>query len=231
MSSASISETRSRDRYRQDEWSQSTQDTASAGSGKKRAVFESPEAKNTLSYLQERDAPTSKYTDPAARTYQRMADQTGQDTNPYVEALIKDENAVAETGFQNRLAQTRAGAYRGGTGANMYAQDKVGADFQAQLSQGNNQLRYGAYDDAQNRALSSNVSGAAGLAGLRESDIGTALQQKGFATQLLALLRGEDVANEETVAQKNQRTGGFSGTKSGQSVTGSYTYGGGGGGG
>lgn len=221
---ASITDSFSRNQHVQDSWGKENTEQQQQQQGQKRAVFDSPEAKKTLGYLTDFSAPTSGFTDEAAANYRRMAGNEGA-MNPYTEALIADENKMADRRFGNRLAQTRAGAYRGGTGANMYAQDKLAQDFTNEQSRDNNAIRTQAFEAAQGRGQTERLAGSAGLSALRESDISAALQNKGIAAQILALLRGEDV--EGTAAQQsvNEKRGKVSGTQSGHTFTGQASYG------
>jgi hypothetical protein len=213
-----------RDRYSENTWGSGTENTTGSQAGKRRAVF-GPEAQQTLSYLGTPNSGESPYTGDIANTYRGMTQDKGE-MNPYVDEIIGAENELAKREFAGGLAQTRAGAYRGGTGNNLYQQGKLASEFSTKLARDNANLRYGAFNDAQNRGFQSQVAGATGLAGLRESDINQDLGQRGLATQLLALLRGEDTDMDMNQVVQAARTGGTSGKKSGTMGNVSGTYGG-----
>lgn len=226
MGSVSGTGTASRDRFSENTWENSLQNflsnTNQQRAGNRRAAFEGPEAERTLGYLTDQTVQGGNYQGQAGQAYNDLARMRGQ-PNPEVENIIRATNAEADTNFANRLGKSRAAGYRGGTGANLYNQDKVASEFTNKQAGENAALRYGAFNDAQDRQLSGNVAGASGLAGLSG-------QSGGLAAQLLALLRGEnveDVSQSSTTGQQsNAATGGRSGKKSGtsQSITGSYQY-------
>lgn len=222
--------------------SRSATTSANATSGSTSADFSSPEAQALLRSLT--GGATSgngqRYTDQAAGAFGSLA--SGK-VSPYTEDIIKNSNVEADRNFAGRLAQTRAGAYRGGTAANIGKQGQLAANFSAQQGAENAKLRDSAFQSAQGNA----AIGATGLASL-----GT--QQQGLGTQLLALLRGEKVAgstvgsqatdasqqqnnqsntnsNTSSSTQTTQQmletiiaalTGGSSGTKSGTSAGGGF---------
>lgn len=167
-------------------------------------TFNSPESQAILARLSgtATDTAGTDYLHQAGNTYGAIAG--GGDSNPYIEALIHDQNAVGDRTFQNRLAGTRAGAYRGGTGANMFGQGKLAADFTNQQSAQNNQLRADNYNTGQARKLAA----AGGLA-----DLGGG--QASLAAQILAMLRGQKINQNEassgrTDTNENSFSGGFS---------------------
>jgi hypothetical protein len=226
MGSVSGTGSASRDRYSENTWENSLQqflsNTNQNRTGNRRAAFEGPQAESTLGYLTDQVGQGGGYQQQAGQAYGDLARLRGQ-PNPEVENIIKSSNQEAETAFQNRLGQSRAAGYRGGTGANLYNQDKVAAEFSNKQAGENAALRYGAFNDAQNRGLSGQVAGAGGLAGLSG-------QSGGLAAQLLALLRGEnveDISQSSTTGQQsNAATGGKSGKRSstGQEISASYQY-------
>lgn len=226
MGSVSGTGTASRDRFSENNWQNSTenanQSTNSAQQGQSRAVFDSPEAQQILSYLSQQSQQGGGFQQQAGGAYGALAGMKGQ-TNPEVENIIKTGNQEANTNFANRAAMSRAGGYRGGTGANLYNQDKVASEFTNKQAGENAALRYGAFNDAQGRQLGANVAGAGGLSSLSG-------QSQGSAAQLLALLRGQDTegaSQSQTISDIIKAlTGGSSGTKSntGQSISASYQY-------
>lgn len=124
-----------------------------------------------------------------------FGDFNGQ-VSPYTEDIIKSGNMEADKQFANRLATTRAGAYRGGTAANIGKQGQLAADFTNQQQGENARLRQGAYDNAQTNKLAA----TAGLSGL-----GT--EQQGLGAQLLQLLRGGTTTGTTTGTSTGQETG------------------------
>lgn len=202
-----------RERYSENTWNTTNQnrqeDINANRSGQRRAVFDQ-QGKGIIDFLSGQGQEGSKYQQGAGDAYSTLATMKGE-VNPYVEESIKANNAVAESQFQNRLAQARAGGYRGGTGANLYSQGQVASDFTNQLAANNANLRYGAFNDAQNRGITANVAGAGGLAGLSS-------QGQAILAQIVAALRGEDV-NDQTQQRTNataviNELGGRSGTRS-----------------
>lgn len=215
-----------RDRFSEDSWGTSNQqrneNVDANRQGSRRAAFDSPQGQSILGFLTDQTQQGGQYQGQAGQAYGSLAGLRGEQ-NPEVENIIKSTNKEADTNFSNRLAQSRAGGYRGGTGAGLYDQDKIAAQFTNQQAGDNAALRYGAFNDAQGRQLSANVAGAGGLAGLSG-------QNAASAAQILALLRGEDtddqtrqVSNANTLT--NER-GGKSGTKSGTNawISGTYNY-------
>jgi hypothetical protein len=226
MGSVSGTGTASRDRFSQDTWENTNQtrneQTDANREGSRRAVFDSPQGQSILGFLTDQTQQGGQFQGQAGNAYGSLA-SLRQGPNPEVENIIKSTNREADTNFANRLAQSRAGGYRGGTGAGLYDQDRIAAEFTNQQAGDNAALRYGAYNDAAGRNLTANVAGAGGLAGLSG-------QNASLGAQILALLRGEDTA-DQTQQLTNANTlqtlrGGTSGTKSntGQSITGSYSY-------
>lgn len=224
----------SRDRYSNDEWQNTTQQNNSktntaantAGTTSTDATFGSPQGKSILDALtgQIVNGNGADYTNTAAGAFTRAANGGG--VNPYVEGIISAGNKEADNTFANRLAQTRAAGYRGGTASNINNQEQLASNFTNNQAGQNANLRYGAYNDAAGREL----SGAAGLASLGG-------QQTGLGAQILALLRGQTTntnqqQNVESTTLEDiikALTGGSSGTKSGTSGSAGFSFGTGGG--
>lgn len=171
------------------------------------ATFNSPQGQAILNALTGNAASgqVGQGLQESANIYSRLG-QGG--INPYTEDLIKDSNIEAEKNFSNRLAQTRAGAYRGGTAANIGKQGQLAADFSAQQGASNATLRQGAFDSGQTLAL-----GAAGGLG------SLANQQQSLGTQLLALLRGENTSGTNASTQSSDTYGTQAGAGSSNSNT------------
>lgn len=228
MGSVSGTGAASRDRYSEDTWStgnqQRNENIDANRAGNRRAVFDSPQSQQLLGFLSDQSMQGGGFQQGAGDAYASLAAMRGG-PNPEVENIIRSTNQEADRNFANRLAQTRAGGYRGNTAQGLYDQGQVASQFTQQQAGDNAALRYGAYNDAANRNLSANVAGAGGLAGLYG-------QNQGTIAQLLALLRGEDTADQtrqmtNANVLSNQR-GGTSGTRSrtSQSISGSYGIGG-----
>lgn len=158
----------------------STNSTLNQTTGRTNASFSSPEAQTLLASLTGRLTSSPDYSAQAGSTYGRLA-QGGVDPN--VEGIIAASDAEASKNFASRLAQTRAGAYRGGTAANIGKQGQLAADFSAQQAGNNAKTRSDAYNNSNTMAL----AGASGLGGLASS-------QQGLGAQLLSLLRGEETS-------------------------------------
>lgn len=128
--------------------------------------------------------------------------------SPYTENIISGNNAEANKNFASRLAQVRAGAYRGGTAANIGKQGQLAADFTSQQAADNAKLRDNAYQQAQTMKLGA----TSGLASLGN-------QQQNSAAQLLALLRGTSTAGTATGTETGTTSSTQQGTQSGTSST------------
>lgn len=154
-------------------------DSSEAINSNTNASFNSPEGKSLLTYLTgETTNPNARgYLDTAGKAYTAQANGVN---NPYTEQVIQTSNKEGDRAFNNGLAGLRAQGYRGGTAANIYGQGNFASDYATKLASQNANLRYGAFNDAQNRSL----AGASGLAGLGQG-------QQSLAAQILALLRGE----------------------------------------
>lgn len=122
-------------------------------------------------------------------------DFNGQ-VSPYTEGIIQSGDVEANKQFENRLAETRAGAYRGGTASNIGKQGQLAADFTAQQSGNNARLRQGAYDTAQSNKLGA-TSGLGNLG----------VQQQGIGAQLLQMLRGQTSTGATTGTSTGTDTG------------------------
>lgn len=226
MGSVSGGGSASRERFSENSWQNALENffsnTNQNRQGSRSATFDSPEGQKTLGFLTDQATSGGGFQQQAGNTFNTLANLRGE-VNPEVENIIKSTNQEANTNFNNRLAQSRAGGFRGGTGANLYSQDKVASEFTNKQAGENAALRYGAFNDAQNRTQSANVAGASGLASL-------AGQNQGLAAQLLSLLRGEstqDATQSSTTGQSStEQVGGRSGKKSGtgMSIEGSYNY-------
>ena len=226
MGSVSGGGSAQRERYNEDTWNNLarafTESQNSSREGSTRANFDSPQGQQTLGFLSDQTQQGGGYQSQAGQTYNSLASLRGT-PNPEVERIVSANNQEADINFGNRLAQSRAANYRGNTAAGLYDQDKIAAQFTNQQAGENAALRYGAFNDAQNRGLTANVAGAGGLAGLSG-------QSQGLGSQLLQLLRGTD-AMDATQTDTNSNTietqqGGRSGKKSGTKgfVEGSYDY-------
>lgn len=132
---------------------------------------------------------------------------TGQ-VSPYTESIISGSNAEANKNFAGRLAQVRAGAYRGGTAANIGKQGQLAADFTSQQSAENAKLRDNAYQQAQTMKLGA----TSGLASLGN-------QQQNSAAQLLSLLRGTSSTGTATGAETGTTSSTQQGTQTSNSST------------
>lgn len=178
-----------------------SQQTDQTQTGQRRALFDSPEAQTILSSLTGQVAGSSRpdYGAEAAGTYRQMAATPGG-INPFVEQAITASNKEADAALQTGLAGVRAGAYRGGTGANMYGQGRMVADAANTRAKDNALARIGAFDSAATRQLAGQQAGASGLGGL-----GT--NQQLLAAQILSLLRGEDI-NQQSSGTMTGRTDG-----------------------
>lgn len=177
------------------------QSTNQTQTGQRRALFDSPEAQTILGALTGQVAGSDRpdYGAEAAGTYRQMASNPGG-INPFVEQAISASNKEADAALQTGLAGVRAGAYRGGTGANMYGQGRMVADAANTRAKDNALARVGAFDSAATRQLAGQQAGASGLAGMDTN-------KQLLAAQILAMLRGEDV-NQNTAGTMFGRTDG-----------------------
>lgn len=183
-----------------------TQNTNQTQTGTRKALFDSPQAQQILSALTGQVAGPSapNYGEEAAGTYRTMSATPGG-VNPFVEDAIAASNKEADAGLATNLAKVRAGAYRGGTGANMYGQGRMVADTMNTRAKDNALARIGAFESGESRRLAGMGAGASGLAGMGSN-------QQLLAAQILAMLRGEDI-NQNTVGTMTGKTD-ASGSKS-----------------
>lgn len=192
----------------ENQWQNSTQDSTQrtnqtaqqTGTGSRAATFDNPYASNILAALTGRTADPYTMGTAGVTATNAFGDLTKAtpSVNPNVENIISASNKEGEQVMQNNLAKVRAGAYRGGTGANMYGQGKVIADAANKRSLDNANLRYGAYEADVNRGLTGKLAGASGLAGLEGQQQQGQTQQNALGAQLLALLRGETTQQQGT---------------------------------
>lgn len=188
-----------RERYSEDQWQNRNVDQY----GQRRAVFDSPEATSILGHLTgQASGQGPDYNQMAGTAYQRLA-TTPDGINPFVEEAIRTSNKEGDAALQTGLAGIRAGAYRGGTGANLYSQGRLVADAANTRAKDNALARVGAFDAAAGRSLAGQQAGASGLSGLGQGN-------QLLAAQILAMLRGENFDQNTADAM----TGGRSGTKS-----------------
>lgn len=152
------------------------------------------EGNRILQYLMNSGAGSAETGANAAATYGDLS--RGGGVNPATEQIIARSNQEADRTFANRLAQTRAQGYRGGTGANVYRQDKLAADFTNAQAKENANLRYGAFNDANTNRL----AGASGLASMSGA-------QQGLGAQILSLLRGQTQTGTQVGTQTGTQTG------------------------
>jgi hypothetical protein len=82
--------------------------------------------------------------------------------NPYVEDSITRSNEEAQRMLGKQQAGVRAGNYRGGTGANIYAQEDTAGDFLSRLAGQNANTRMSAFNTGEDRrmAAAGTLSGA-----------------------------------------------------------------------
>lgn len=170
---------------------QALQTSNQATQGNTNATFSSPQGQAVLGSLtgSTTNGQGDKNVQQAGNTLGQLS--SGQ-VSPYTEDIIKNANIEADRNFGNRLAQTRSGAYRGGTASNLNQQGQLASDFSAQQSLGNANLRQGAYQDAQTRALQASTA---------QGNLGS--QQQGLGAQLLALLKGESTSGTLAGTQGN----------------------------
>lgn len=185
-----------------------SQNTTQNLQGTRSALFDSPEAKQILAALSGTGAAGNDYSQQAGGAYKSLTDAGGGGQNPYVESIIKHSNAEGDQALGTNLAKSRAGGYRGGTGANLYNQDNVIANSANERALGNANLRYGAYNEGAGRDLTAHLAGASGLGALGSG-------QQNIAAQILALLRGEKVDQNATGTMTGTQSGTQSGTKGG----------------
>jgi len=145
--------------------------------GKRSAVFDSPQGSAVLNSLTSRATGGPDYSGNAAGIYDRLG-RGGVDPN--VENIIRASDTEANKNFSGRLAETRAGAYRGGTAANIGKQGQLAADFSAQQAGNNAKIRSDAYNNANTMALGA-ASGLGGLGANRDT----------LGASILSMLRGE----------------------------------------
>lgn len=237
----------SKQQFSQDQWQNknqnSTQQTNQTGeqaqTGQRTATFDNPYAGGILAALSgqtQQPYQTSSAGQGAENAFGGLT-KAIPNVNPNVESIISASNQEGDRALGNNLAKVRAGAYRGGTGANMYGQGRVVADAANERALGNANLRYGAFEADQNRGLTSKLAGASGLAGLEGTKQAGQGQQNALGTQLLALLRGENTnqqgtssLNSMTVAQLLEALrGGSSGITTGSKGEAGLSFGTGGG--
>ena len=107
--------------------------------------------------------------------------------NPYVEDSITRSNEEAQRMLGKQQAGVRAGNYRGGTGANIYAQEDTAGDFLSRLAGQNANTRMSAFNTGEDRRMAA----AGTLSGAEQN-------QAALANQLLATLRGQSSNQNST---------------------------------
>jgi len=179
--------------------------------------FNTPEGQQVLNSLIGQAGSSAGYGEEAAGAYRSLASDASK-VNPEVENIIRTGDQAANSQFSNRLAQSRAGGFRGGTGANLYNQDKIASEFTNQQENNNSNLRYGAFNDAANRATTARVGGASGLAGLSN-------QGQSLGAQILSMLRGEKIVDDATAKRIAEATSNTKASSSSSTISGGASYG------